>query len=839
MGISLGFVSGHNDKCSVPHPRAFFLARGWETTRADRPDQSSSVGRWRIFDRAALASRSLRALAPEGLIRRALFFFALAAFSATIALAQSLPSWVIGPFTRPANGNPVISPNPASTFQDPILKKPVQWEALHTFNPAAIVRGGKVYVLYRAEDNSGKMQIGMHTSRLGLAESEDGIHFTRQPAPVFFPSEDNEKTREWPGGVEDPRIVEGEGGIYVLTYTQWNRKTYSVGIATSSDLQHWTRQGPAFLNAAGGKYANLKYKSAGIVTRLDPEKNRLIAARIDGKYWMYWGEGAIHIATSDDLAHWTPVEDANGAPLELLRPRAGHFDSTFPETGPPPVLTDAGIVVLYNGKNADNDGDPSMGPGAYAAGEALFDANDPRHLLQQTDAPVLKPELPYEKTGQYAAGTTFAEGLVWFRNQWLLYYGCADSLVAVAMAPAGGSGFFLKGGDTVVFYGDSITQQNLYNQYVELYTATRFPNLRVHFYQAGVGGDRVTGGGGGPIDQRLQRDVFSEHPTVVTIMLGMNDGGYRAITPEIESTYVKGYEHILNSIHEHVPGARVTLIGPSPYDDVTAPPTFPGGYNAVMKRFADIDKDLARNDAAFADFNPAVVAALEKAQAMDPRVAKLIIPDRVHPDPLAHWVMAESLLKAWHAPALVSSVTIDAGTLKATDAQNAAVEAVTKDGDTLRWTATENGLPLPLVRSNATQALLMELTDVQQALNQEPLQVTGLAAGQYKLTIDDDVIGTFSASTLAKGINLADYATPMLRQAQRVSYSVRDRDEAHYIHMRMRVRNADTGAQSGQGDKLQAFENSLEDSIYETAVPKPHVFTLTLLGPEAEPPVSQ
>ena len=67
---------------------------------------------------------------------------------------------------------------------------------------------------------------------------------------------------------------------------------------------------------------------------------------------MYWGEGSIRLATSADLIHWTPVEDAQGDPIELLRPRAGHFDSTFPETGPPPVLTDAGIVVLYNGKNA-------------------------------------------------------------------------------------------------------------------------------------------------------------------------------------------------------------------------------------------------------------------------------------------------------------------------------------------------------------------------------------------------------------------------------------------------------------------------------------------------------
>ena len=364
--------------------------------------------------------------------KKSLFAAALLLSVAALNAENSHP-WQIGPFSRPAKANPVISPLSASTFSDPILKAPAHWEALHTFNPAAIVRGDKVYVLYRAEDDSGAMEIGGHTSRLGMAESRDGINFTRRADPVFFPDADSEQSREWPGGVEDPRIVEREDGVYVLTYTQWNRTAYSVAIATSPDLTHWTKHGPAFFTAAGGKYAHFQYKSAGIVTHM--ERERLIAAKIDGKYWMYWGEGSVHLATSDDLIHWTPVEDEKGQPVELLRPRPGHFDSAFPETGPPPVLTERGIVLLYNGKNAVSGGDPDLAPNAYAAGEALFDPHNPAHLLEQTDKPVLKPELPYEKTGQYAAGTTFAEGLVTFHGRWLLYYGCADSLVAVATAP--------------------------------------------------------------------------------------------------------------------------------------------------------------------------------------------------------------------------------------------------------------------------------------------------------------------------------------------------------------------------------------------------------------------
>jgi beta-1,2-mannosidase len=350
--------------------------------------------------------------------------------------AEAAQSWQIGPFARPAEGNPVVKPNRESTFMDPVLKAPVHWEALHTFNPAAIVKDGKVVVLYRAEDDSGKMGIGMHTSRLGMAVSEDGVHFTRQAEPVFFPAEDGEKAREWPGGVEDPRLVESEDGTYVLTYTQWNRQIARLAVATSKDLIHWTKYGPAFQEALGGKYASRWSKSAGIVTRLDETKGRLIAAKIDGKYWMYWGEGTVGLATSRDLIHWTPVQNEKGGLQVLLAPRTGRFDSSFPEGGPPPVLTKAGIVLIYNGRNAEKDGDPKLGASAYAAGEALFDAHAPAKMLARTDEPVLKPELPYEKTGQYVAGTTFSEGLVYFKGQWMIYYGCADSLVSVAMAPA-------------------------------------------------------------------------------------------------------------------------------------------------------------------------------------------------------------------------------------------------------------------------------------------------------------------------------------------------------------------------------------------------------------------
>ena len=365
---------------------------------------------------------------------------------------------------RPSEA-PVIEPNKFYYFTDPISQEKTFWDALHTFNPAAtIAPDGKVAVVFRAEDNSGKSAIGAHTSRLGLATSSDGLFFTVAGAPVLYMANDDQKANEYPGGVEDPRIVIGPGGMYVMTYTQWarDRGQYTVGIATSKNLEDWTKWGPAFSNPAnGGRFDKLNYKSAGILTEL--HNGRLQAVKLHGKYWMYWGEIHIHLATSTDLIHWTPVVDQKtGLPQVVMSARAGHFDSEFPEVGPPPLLTKKGIVLIYNGKNssagsldsknsqvtdvavasagnastADTPlaGDPTIRPGAYSAGEALFSSSDPAKLLDRTQHPILTPVWPYERNGQYAAGTTFAEGLVAYQGQWFLYYGAADSVVGVARA---------------------------------------------------------------------------------------------------------------------------------------------------------------------------------------------------------------------------------------------------------------------------------------------------------------------------------------------------------------------------------------------------------------------
>lgn len=278
-----------------------------------------------------------------------------------------------------------------------------RWQGAGTFNPAAIVRGGKIVLLYRAQDTAG-------TSRLGFAESTDGVAFT-QPSdePVFSPQEGYEKD----GGVEDPRLVQF-GDTYYLTYTGYNKKDAQLCLATSKDLKLWERKG-VIIPANKGNW-NVKWTKSGAIV---PEK-------IDGKYWMYFlGTSADNkdqagLAFSSDLIHWT---EATQTPVLPVRP--GQFDSRVAEPGPSPIITSKGIFLIYNGAD-DNL--------VYRTGVAVFDRKDPRKLLWRSDEPLFSPEKQWEKVGQ-VPNVVFVEGMVKQGSRYLIYYGGADKYIGVAEAP--------------------------------------------------------------------------------------------------------------------------------------------------------------------------------------------------------------------------------------------------------------------------------------------------------------------------------------------------------------------------------------------------------------------
>ncbi|MGA8267071.1 MAG: glycoside hydrolase family 130 protein [Candidatus Acidiferrales bacterium] len=328
-------------------------------------------------------------------------FFALHGFTPRkkiiVALAVAMPFFALAKATRwpfgawhRASQTPILAPQNSG------------WESTGTFNPTVVSHDGKIVMLYRAQDAS-------ETSRLGYAESTDGIHFTRRAEPVLSPETDYEKD----GGVEDPRIVE-IGGVFYLTYTGYNKKDAQLCLATSRDLVHWDRKG-VILPAYVGKW-NVRWTKSGAIV---PEK-------INGKYWMYWlGTSAdntdqMGLASSTDLIHWAEALD-----VPVLARRLGMFDSRVVEPGPPPILTRDGIVVVYNGA------DDKL---VYRTGVAVFDRANPAELLSRTDEPIFSPELDWEKSGQ-VPNVIFVEGAVKRREGWFFYYGGADKYIGVAEAP--------------------------------------------------------------------------------------------------------------------------------------------------------------------------------------------------------------------------------------------------------------------------------------------------------------------------------------------------------------------------------------------------------------------
>ncbi len=338
-------------------------------------------------------------------------------------------SWLIGPFRKHNAANPVLTPLTTSTFDCPVRGETVKWEAKDVFNPAAIVRNGQIYLIYRAEDLVGKYN---GTSRIGLATSRDGVHFKRMPQPVFYPDNDFMKKYEWEGGIEDPRVVETADGQYVMTYTAYDGDLARLCVATSPDLMHWKKYGLAFNNYNKGRGEDQWSKSGSIVCRRVGSK--LIATQINGKYWMYWGDKQqVFVAASDDLINWYPLTMGDGSLKGVAAYRPGNFDYRVLEPGPPAIITPKGIVLIYNGMNDAKNGDTTLPDGTYAAGQFLFDGYAPEKLLDRSKSYFMKPDQPYEITGQIN-NVTFLESMVPYRGRWWLYYGTADSKIAVASA---------------------------------------------------------------------------------------------------------------------------------------------------------------------------------------------------------------------------------------------------------------------------------------------------------------------------------------------------------------------------------------------------------------------
>lgn len=304
-------------------------------------------------------------------------------------------------FAALAAAPPAVTIHADRLSEQPVLRPALPaWMEAGAFNPAAVLMNGKTVLLFRARDTRG-------TSRIGYAESADGLRFKVAPRPVLEPAMPYERN----GGVEDPRVLR-IGAIYYMTYTGYNKRDAQLCLATSPDLRHWRRRG-VILPAYHGTWVTGWTKSGAIV----PE-------RINGKWWMYYlgtrrdADGKdrdyMGLASSDDLLHWS-----DATPQPVLDRRPGAFDSRVMEPGPPPLMTRAGILLLYNGA------DEKL---VYGPGWILFDKNDPRRVVARSDGPFILPKLMWERVGT-VPNVIFLEGAAARSGDPLEltgYYGAAD-----------------------------------------------------------------------------------------------------------------------------------------------------------------------------------------------------------------------------------------------------------------------------------------------------------------------------------------------------------------------------------------------------------------------------
>ncbi len=416
-------------------------------------------------------------------------------------------------------------------------------------------------------------------------------------------------------------------------------------------------------------------------------------------------------------------------------------------------------------------------------------------------------------------------------GRWLSWVGWSALSLAACATAAVGQQFALKDGDTVVFYGDSITAQRLYTRDVEEFLLTRYPSLNVRFVNAGVPGDTTNGGYAGTMEARVQRDVAPFRPTMITVMLGMNDGGWGQGSPEIDAAFQKGYRALVDALHKASPGAAITLICPTPYDEITHGTEFPG-YSRVIDKFADDVSQIGAEMRAsgdkqiqVVDFHRPLTDALKRAKEQYPQLAPLIVPDRIHPAEAGHWIMAAALMSAWQVNPVVSGVVLNGSQAQVREQNRTTVTSLAKSANGLSWTQLDEALPLPLDFNNAMTPMLLGISNIGQ-LDQMILRIESLDPGQYELSIDGKSIASFSRDELQQGVNLALFKTPMLDQARGIDWTEDRRatlDQARFI-LSAEVTQSATSAIADT--RLRDAQEELIAAMRKDLNPKPHRFEL-------------
>ena len=346
-------------------------------------------------------------------------------------------------------------------------------------------------------------------------------------------------------------------------------------------------------------------------------------------------------------------------------------------------------------------------------------------------------------------------------------------LYSVPLSAVHAEDFFFKDGDRVVMIGDSITEQHLYSNYVEMWTVTRFPKWKITFRNVGIGGDRSVGG-----NSRFARDVLLHKPTAMTVDFGMNDGSYREFSDQTFKPYMDGLQGMADQAT--VANIRTAWVTPQPLDNDEQGKTALTGYNQTLEKFSEGVRAISeKNSGKFVDqFHP-YLQVLDAARSKADKYNRITAGDAVHPGPPGQALMAASILKGMNFPSLVAAVEIDAKQNKVVSQENCSVEGLQATATSVKFKKLDKALPF--FPEDASS--ILPWTPILDELNDYKIQVTGLAPGKYKVRIDSVDVAELSAESLGAGVDIAAevlQSGPIAEQAKRVKEAVENKNRYHH-----------------------------------------------------------
>ena len=327
-----------------------------------------------------------------------------------------------------------------------------------------------------------------------------------------------------------------------------------------------------------------------------------------------------------------------------------------------------------------------------------------------------------------------------------------------------------ESGDTICFLGDSITHGGQFHEFLQLFYATRHPNIALTFHNCGIAGDNAEG-----MIYRFKDDVLVHNPSHVFLMSGIND--------VIRTLYFEGqasdevikkrknaiavFKQNTDILASTFKASEITPIylTPSIYDQYSKieKENNLGCNDALIECSNHIKSIASQYDATVVDLNTPMKNIMDRELQNDP-LFTIIGKDRVHPKTTGHFIMFHEILSTIESPGVVAQISIDLNQNNRIKTQNCSVNELQVSSEKIIFNCLENSLPFPLTSALDTA---LRLVPFQKNINQEILQIIGLNKGSYDLFIQDKLINTFSAKQLNEGVNLSsEFNTPQYKQAK-------------------------------------------------------------------------